>query len=348
MVVSFCVACLQSTGIVAAELPLPTPRYINVFVNGVAAGGTNLGHGPKTVNLKSRSVYDALRQLRKMHLIADLEKIKPAAYVFSPGVPHRYVVEKEEQRATVLEADSTLHIRYRILGGSPSVWQPVSYDKWFCTACEVEILRKNVGRHAKNASHQHAVAQRLGTSEHSSFPRFEGPAAPMFEPHVDEATRQVVYQRIQQMLLDRAHEAQSGGWSTDPDSGMANMDWEADAWHGTEESYVPHNEDEVGALAEDLLDHFETGQEGDEREMLDLVDSDDEEEERDDENEGDGDEGDESEESEEDRDDGGHGKPADDIPQPAHSRQHRCRVFDNEQNPWYPWPDKEISFGMFP
>ncbi|KAL1677158.1 hypothetical protein EV122DRAFT_214798 [Schizophyllum commune] len=34
-------------------------------------------------------------------------------------------------------------------------------------------------------------------------------------------------------------------------------------------------------------------------------------------------------------------EPADDIPQPAHSRQHRCRVFDNEQNPWYPWPDKE-------
>ncbi|KAI4519102.1 hypothetical protein K525DRAFT_149414, partial [Schizophyllum commune Loenen D] len=307
----------------------------------------------------------ALRQLRKMHLIADLKKIKPAAYVFSPGAPRRYVVDKEEQRATVLEADSTLHIRYRILGGGPSAstttasrrnrydplafrpcdqfkakdarfWQPVSYDKWFCTACEVEILRKNVGRHAKNASHQHAVAQRLGTGEHPSFPRFEGPAAPMFEPHVDEATRQVVYQRIQQLLLDRAHEAQSGGWSTDPNSGMANMDWEADAWRGTEESYVPHNEDEVGALAEDLLDHLETGQEGDEREMPDLVDSDDEEEERDDENEGDGDEGDESEE---DGDDGGHG--TDDIPQPAHSRQRRCRVFDNEQNPWYPWPDKE-------
>ncbi|KAL1658102.1 hypothetical protein GGF50DRAFT_67939 [Schizophyllum commune] len=34
-------------------------------------------------------------------------------------------------------------------------------------------------------------------------------------------------------------------------------------------------------------------------------------------------------------------EPADDIPQPAHSRQRRCRVFDNEQNPWYPWPDKE-------
>ena len=60
-----------------------------------------------------------MQQLRRMHLVADLEKIKPVAYVFRPGGGQQYLAEKDEQEATVLENNSTLHVRYRVLGGNP-------------------------------------------------------------------------------------------------------------------------------------------------------------------------------------------------------------------------------------
>ena len=127
-------------------------------------------------------------------------------------------------------------------------------------------------------------------------------------PHHTEPDRQVVYERMRQVLIERGLEAQRGGWDVDATSGQMDIDWTADGYQETADAYIPHNEQEIGALADSLVAYFDNDglegrtpsstidvdRNGGDEHMPDLVDSDDEDEEWDaaekDDEEGDGDE----------------------------------------------------------
>ncbi|KAI5889905.1 uncharacterized protein SCHCODRAFT_02582188 [Schizophyllum commune H4-8] len=122
-----------------------------------------------------------------------------------------------------------------------------------------------------------------------------------------------------------------------------DIDWTANTLPGDAGTYVPYDEQEVGALAADLLAHLERDSDDATDELPDLVqDSDDEEDERDEPDEGEDEDEDEDEdnEGEEDNEDEGVAHSADSDSTPSTGRRHR-RVFDDTNNPWYPWPDKE-------
>ncbi|KAL1714361.1 hypothetical protein EV715DRAFT_295171 [Schizophyllum commune] len=356
------------------QVSQPTPSRalrrgkINIFVNGVTAQGAGLkGRKQGTVIKISRgsNVLEAMQQLRRMHLVADLEKIKPVAYVFRPGGGQQYLAEKDEQEATVLENNSTLHVRYRVLGPErsqsatsgdhryrptdfrphqsfrskdPRLWQNVAYGQWFCIPAVGDWLAKETPPMSAPEFAQRSALD-AGSRLASSQP-----------PHHTEPDRQVVYERMRQVLIERGLEAQRGGWDVDATSGQMDIDWTADGYQETADAYIPHNEQEIGALADNLVAYFDNDglegrtpsstidvdRNGGDEHMPDLVDSDDEDEEWDaaekDDEEGDGDE-------EEDTDD----DPSDAIPTPMHPSRRRHRAFDDEANPWYPWPDKEVK-----
>ncbi|KAI5824138.1 hypothetical protein K523DRAFT_343548 [Schizophyllum commune Tattone D] len=362
----------------SGQVSQPTPSRalrrgkINIFVNGVTAQGAGLkGRKQGTVIKISRgsNVLEAMQQLRRMHLVADLEKIKPVAYVFRPGVGQQYLAEKDEQEAIVLENNSTLHVRYRVLGGNPGpersqsatsgdhryrptdfrphqsfrskdprLWQNVAYGQWFCIPCDHIYSAGSIRRHESSQSHARAVGDWLAKeTPPMSAPEFAQRSAldagsrlaSSQPPHHTEPDRQVVYERMRQR--------RGGGWDVDATSGQMDIDWTADGYQETADAYIPHNEQEIGALADNLVAYFDNDglegrtpsstidvdRNGGDEHMPDLVDSDDEDEEWD------------AAEKEDEED------PSDAIPTPTHPSRRRRRAFDNEANPWYPWPDKE-------
>ncbi|KAL1671363.1 hypothetical protein EV122DRAFT_256545 [Schizophyllum commune] len=317
---------------------------INVFVKGVAVSSTGLNGRKPGIVLKlpaGSSARQGIAQLRKMHLIADLNKIKPAVYTFASGVCTKLLVEKQEQEAVQLENNCTLHAEHSF-DAHATVWRVISYDKWHCTACDKEIGTRSVTAHESSEAHKRAVLLKYTTTGATATGPIQvtDDACSTADPYAREELKRAVHESLQRLLSDRSREAQTGGWEVDQDRGTMDIDWTANTLPGDGSTYVPHDEQEVGALAADLLAHLERDSDDATDEPPDLVqDSDDEEDERDEPDEGE-DEDEEEDNEEEDNEDEGIAPSAGSNSTSSTGRRHR-RVFEDTNNPWYPWPDKE-------
>ncbi|KAI5899751.1 uncharacterized protein SCHCODRAFT_02485944 [Schizophyllum commune H4-8] len=326
-----------------------------VFVRGTGIRGPGPGRVVTTLRVPDgTSARTAMKMLRERHAIADLEHIKPYACIYSQGSRPRILADKSCQEAVLLEAECTLEIRYRVLGGmreesdfasrraqqrfhpadfrphqrfkakDPRVWECRSYEQWHCKACDAEYASGSIHQHEKSQKHQQN-ADAYWRDHHAQHTPSEASIRPSpAEASLGSREREVLYDRMRTILDERANT--DSGWNVGDDSGAMEIDWDADAWKDAEQYGISYEEREVASLASDLRRYFDGH---DAEDMPDLaVDSDDEDAELDGVGEGNT--------SDDDEDD------TDNTTAPLGEGWKRQRApIGDEENPWYPWPDKE-------